>query len=106
MGVGANLGFVGADVVVRHALPLQLRDQPADRALLLAGNQIRGKLERRLPEQYDRGSGGASPDAARSGCGVRGSSRTASRSDVHAVEVDRVEECLIQLREAAVASDR
>ena len=80
VGVGANLGFVGTDVVVRHALPLQLHDQPADRALLLAGNQIRGKLERRLDAAIGRGSGGASPGAARSGCGVRGS-RARPRED-------------------------
>ena len=51
MSVGANLGFVGTDVVVRHALALQLRDQPSDRALFLARNQIGGKLERRFVQQ-------------------------------------------------------
>ena len=29
VGVGADLGLAGPDLVVRHALPLQLRDQPA-----------------------------------------------------------------------------
>ena len=51
MGVGANLSFMGTDVVVRHAVALQLHNQPPDRALLLARNQVRGEFERRLVKQ-------------------------------------------------------
>ena len=50
VGVGADLGFAGPDLVVGHALPLQLRDQPLI-VLFSSRNQVGGKLERRLPEQ-------------------------------------------------------
>ena len=51
MRIGANLGFVGPDLLVGHSSPLELRDQPLDRRPLLARHQIGREVERRLPEQ-------------------------------------------------------
>ena len=97
MGVGANLSFVGADVVVRHPLSLQLRNQPADRGLLLARHQVRGELEtesarnkliEELPAHRLPLFG---PDPALQSLAHGFTER------FDAVDIDRVEKCLIRL---------
>ena len=51
MGIRANLGFAGSDLLVGHSPLLQLRDQPLDGRSLFANHQIGGEVERRLPQQ-------------------------------------------------------
>ena len=50
-GIGADRRLAGADLVVRDPLLAELHDQPADRAGLLAADQVGGQVERRPGEQ-------------------------------------------------------